>query len=78
LDEPEEGGFFKEVKYEEIDPKAPSQFAAGIITVNSKDPLNRHVFGESKKEFDKRLNTQLHAQQRLASLLLDSFSTVGR
>jgi len=74
VDESDDGGFFKDVKYEEIDPLAPSQFAAGVITVNINDPLNRYVFGDSKDEFDERLTTQVEAQQRLAGLLLEEAS----
>lgn len=74
LDEPEDGGFFKRVEYGEIDPKAPSQFAAGVITVNINDPLNRMIFGETKDEFDKRLPVRVESQQRLASLLLEEAS----
>ncbi len=74
LDEPEDGGFFKDVRYEEIDPKAPSQYAAGRITVNICDPLNRQIFGNSKEEFDRRISTRPEAQQRLASLLVEEAS----
>jgi len=76
LDEPEpnEGGFFKEVKYGPIDQKAPSQFAAGVITVNSLDPLNQRVFGKSKEEYDRRVSQNPAAQQRLASILLEEAS----
>ncbi len=74
LDEPQDGGFFKDVKYAEIDPKAPSQFAAGVITVNINDSLNRHIFGRSKEEFDERISSQVEAQQRLAALLLEEAS----
>ena len=70
-------GFFKRVEYDELDGKKPSQFAAGVITVNRLDPLNRLVFGdgaskeEAKKEFDRRLIIDVKAQQRLASILID-------
>jgi len=74
LDEPEDAGFFKDVKYGEIDPKAPSQFAAGVITVNIHDTLNRQIFGDSKDEFDRRLTARPEAQQRLAALLLEEAS----
>src|SRR6202012_850234 len=58
LDEPEDGGFFKDVRYAEIDPKAPSQFAASVITVNIADRLNQLLFGDSQEEFDKRIRTE--------------------
>jgi hypothetical protein len=74
LDEPEEAGFFKDVKYGEIDPKAPSQYAAGVVTVNINDLLNRLVFGDSKEEFDKRVSASIESQQRLAALLLEEAS----
>lgn len=74
LDEPEDGGFFKDIKYGEIDPKAPSQFAAGVITINVNDQLNRLIFGDSQEEFDKRLSGKVEAQQRLAALLLEEAS----
>jgi hypothetical protein len=78
LDEPENGGFFKDVKYSEIDPAAPSQYAAGVITVNVNDPLNRLVFGGSQEEFDKRIRANIESQQRLAVLLVeeDSFKAL--
>src|SRR5271157_2200673 len=73
LDEPDpnEGGFFKKVDYTELDGEVPSQYAAGTISVNNKDPLNREVFGEDKQEFDKRLLRYPAAQQRLVSLLIE-------
>jgi len=74
LDEPEEGGFFKDVKYAQIDQIAPSMYAAGLVTVNINDPLNRWVFGDSQAEFDKRLSTNTESQQRLAALLLEEAS----
>lgn len=82
LDEPDpnEGGFFQRVEYDELDDSAPSKFAAGVITVNMLDPLNAIVFGtggtkdESRKEFDRRLSRDPKAQQRLASLLLEEMS----
>ena len=45
-----------------------------MITVNINDPLNRFIFGETKDEFDKRLNLNVEAQHRLASLLLEEAS----
>ncbi len=82
LDEPDpnEGGFFQRVEYDELDDSAPSKFAAGVITVNILDPLNAIVFGTgstkeaSRKEFDRRLSRDPKAQQRLASLLLEEMS----
>jgi len=74
IDEPQDSGFFKDVKYGEIDPKAPSQFAAGIITVNVNDSLNRFIFGDTKEDFDERLLSRVDAQQRLAGLLLEEAS----
>ncbi len=74
---PNDSGFFKRVDYDELDGKHPSQFAAGVITVNTLDPLNRLVFGSgaskeaAKKEFDRRLIADPKAQQRLALILLD-------
>lgn len=74
LDEPDEGGFFRGVEYESIDQVAPSMYAAGKVTVNTNDPLNTLVFGDSRKEFDKRLSANVEAQQRLAALLLEEAS----
>jgi hypothetical protein len=79
LDEPEpnDAGFFQRVEYDELDRDAPSMFAAGVITVNRLDPLNRTIFGsgttkeEARKEFDQRMSQDPKAQQRLASLLLE-------
>ena len=73
LDEPDpnEGGFFKDVKYTELDGEIPSQYAAGTISVNTKDPLNRELFGEEQSDFDRNILQASVAQQRLASLLIE-------
>lgn len=73
LDEPDpnEGGFFKEVKYTELDGEVPSQYAAGTISVNTKDPLNRELFGKEQSDFDRNILRSPVAQQRLASLLIE-------
>ena len=78
--DPNDAGFFKEVKYDEIDQLAASSFSAGTITVNTRDPLNQIIFGkgstkeEAQKEFDRRLSEDQKAQQRLASILLEEAS----
>jgi hypothetical protein len=78
--DPHDAGFFKDVKYDELDGTHPSQYAAGVITVNTLDPLNRLIFGsgankeEVKKEFDRRLSEDSSAQQRLAAILLEEAS----
>jgi hypothetical protein len=82
LDEPDpnDGGFFQRVEYDELDDHAPSKFAAGVITINTLDPMNRIIFGtgptkeDAKKEFDRRLSEDREAQQRLASILLEEAS----
>ncbi len=74
---PNDSGFFQRVEYDELDGRKPSQFAAGVITVNTLDPLNRMIFGsgatkeEAKREFDRRLTGDPKAQQRLASILVE-------
>jgi hypothetical protein len=77
LDQPEDGGFFKDVKYGDIDQKAPRVFADGTITLNVNDQLNHFVFGDSQEEFDRRISVKIEAQQRLASLLLEKASFRG-
>jgi hypothetical protein len=82
LDEPDpnNAGFFQRVEYDELDDQAPSKFAAGVITINTLDSLNKLVFGsgatkeEARKEFDRRLSDDPKAQQRLASILLEEAS----
>jgi hypothetical protein len=73
LSEPDDldGGFFRDVKYTELDDNVPSLFAAGTITVNSRDPLNHDIFGVNQDQFDQNVAGESLAQQRLASLLLD-------
>jgi len=77
LDQPEDGGFFKKVNYDDIEQKAPSVFADGTITVNLNDQLNQFVFGDCQAEFDRRISVKVEAQQRLASLLLEEASFRG-
>lgn len=73
LSEPDDldGGFFREAKYTELDDNVPSLYAAGTITVNSRDPLNHDVFGVNQETFDQTVASDSIAQQRLAGLLLD-------
>jgi hypothetical protein len=73
LAEPDDpgGGFFRDAKYTELDGNVPSAFAAGTITVNSRDPLNHDIFGANQEQFDQKVASDAIAQQRLASLLLD-------
>lgn len=82
LDEPDpnEGGFFKEVRYGDVDGPHPSLYAAGVIKVNMHDALNKLVFGEAESEqeaqkmFDRQLIENPAAQQRLAAILLEEAS----
>ncbi len=82
LDQPDQGGFFEDVQYDDLGEEtlAPSMFAAHIITVNARDPLNRALFGggqtkdELKRSFDQQLKENAVAQQRLAQLLLEEAS----
>ncbi len=73
-EEDNKGGFFKEVKYGPIDQEAPSQFAAGIITINDRDLLNQHLLGKTKEEYDRRVGQDKIAQQRVANILLEEAS----
>jgi hypothetical protein len=72
LDEParNDGGFFNKVEYTPLDGEVPSQYAAGTISVNTKDSLNREVFG-AETDFGRSLQGSALAQQRLASLLIE-------
>ncbi len=78
--DPNEGGLLQRVEYDELDNSVPSMLAAGVITVNMLDPLNKLVFGagptkeEARKEFDRRLRQDSQAQHRLAALLLEEIS----
>jgi hypothetical protein len=73
LDEPEvnDGGFFKEVRYSDLDGEVPSQYAVRRITVNTRDSLNREIFGKDEADFNMSLLRSSLAQQRLASLLVE-------
>lgn len=73
-EEDDKGGFFKEVKYGPIDQKAPSQFAAGTITINDQDLLNQQIFGKTKEEYDRHVGKDKVAQQRVATILLEEAS----
>jgi hypothetical protein len=73
-EEDDKGGFFKQVDYGPVGLKRPSMFAAGKITINNEDPLNRFIFGATKEEYDRRVSQDKLAQQRVASVLLEEAS----
>ncbi|MCC6125050.1 MAG: hypothetical protein IT426_08820 [Pirellulales bacterium] len=82
LDEAEDGGFFKDVKYYDLGEEtlAPSKIQPGEIVINSRDRLNREIFGEGetteelKAAFDRSIRGNPIAQQRLATLLVEEAS----
>jgi len=64
-------GFFERAEYVELDQKVAGTVSERTIYINSKHPVNKRIFGKSKKNFDEKVMDDMDAQLRYAELLLD-------
>lgn len=73
-------GMVKKWEYEPLENMVCSQFADGVIWINSVHNLNKYVFGASKPDFIKSTESDKTAQYRLASLVVEQavFSRVEK
>ncbi len=72
LEEPEDaGGMIKDVKYLPLEDEKCSHLVDGIVYINSNHFLNRMVFGPTVKEYNQKIDDDVTAQYRFASLVLE-------
>jgi len=72
IDQPEEsGGLIKDVRYGQLDQLKCSDFAGGIIYINSDHSLNNAVFGADREEYLKQIENDKAARYRLASIMVE-------
>lgn len=72
IEQPEsKGGLIKDVRYEELESSMCSDFAGGIIWINSLHSMNNKVFGKNQKNYDEMVKTDSTAQYRLSTILVE-------
>jgi TolB-like protein len=71
LDQQDEGGLIKDVKYRPLGNQKCSDLVDGVIYVNSDHSLNRAVFGATQEDYAKRMDSDRTAQYRLCAVITE-------
>lgn len=71
LDQQDEGGLIKKVEYRDLDNQKCSDLVDGCIYINSAHALNRSVFGATKDEYAKKVDSDRTAQYRLCAVVTE-------
>lgn len=67
----EQAGLIREVKYRPLDELKCSDFAMGIIYINSNHSMNYIVFGANREEYLKQIEIDKAARYRLANIMVE-------
>ncbi|MGO9640469.1 MAG: hypothetical protein ACLP1Y_04070 [Candidatus Acidiferrales bacterium] len=71
IDQEEEGGLIKDVKYRPLGNDKCSDLVDGIIYINSTHSLNNSVFGSTQKDYAEMVETDRTAQYRLCTIITE-------
>lgn len=71
IDQPEEGGLIKDVRYRDLGNQKSSDLVDGVIYINSSHSLNRSVFGATQEDYKKRVETDRTAQFRQCGIIVE-------
>lgn len=71
LEEPDEGGIIKDVRYQELSNQKCSDLVDGIIYINSTHHLNKFVFGADQQQYNKNIEEDHTAQYRLSLIMVE-------
>lgn len=71
LDQQDEGGLIKDVRYRPLGNQKCSDLVDGVIYVNSDHTLNRAVFGATQEDYAKRMDNDRTAQYRLCTVITE-------
>ncbi len=71
IDQEEEGGLIREVKYRDLGNQKCSDLVDGIIYINSSHALNSSVFGGTQDDYARAVESNRTAQYRLCSIITE-------
>jgi hypothetical protein len=71
IDQQDEGGLIKDIKYRPLGNQKCSDLVDGIIYVNSDHALNRAVFGATQEDYAKKMDSDRTAQYRLCTVITE-------
>lgn len=71
IDQEEEGGLIKDIKYRDLGNQKCSDLVDGIIYINSGHALNSAVFGPTQEDYKKSVDADRTAQYRLCSIVTE-------
>ena len=71
LDQQDEGGLIKKIEYRDLGNQKCSDLVDGCIYINSAHSLNRAVFGATKEEYSKKVDSDHTAQYRLCAVVTE-------
>jgi len=71
IDQENEGGFIREVKYRNLENQKCSDLVDGVIYINSVHALNYSVFGATQDDYAKNVENDRTAQYRLCSIITE-------
>jgi hypothetical protein len=71
IDQEEETGLIRDVKYRDLGNQKCSDLVDGIIYINSSHALNRSVFGGTHEDYKKMVENDRTAQYRLCSIITE-------
>jgi hypothetical protein len=71
LEQSEEGGIIRDVKYQRLENDMCSQIVDGIIYINSEHYLNRIVFGPDQKSYYQKIDNDQTAQYRFSAVVVE-------
>ncbi|MGA8153295.1 MAG: hypothetical protein WB952_20255 [Terriglobales bacterium] len=71
LDQEDEGGLIKDIKYRSLGNQKCSDLVDGVIYINSDHTLNRAVFGTTQEDYAKKMDTDRTAQYRVCTVITE-------
>jgi hypothetical protein len=71
IDQEEEGGLIRDVKYRDLGNQKCSDLVDGIIYINSSHALNNSVFGATQDDYKTMVEENRTAQYRLCSIITE-------
>jgi len=71
IDQEEEGGLIREVKYRDLENQKCSDLVDGVIYINSGHALNNSVFGDTQDDYARNVEGDRTAQYRLCSIITE-------
>jgi hypothetical protein len=71
LDQQDEGGLIKDIRYRPLGNQKCSDLVDGVIYINSDHTLNRAVFGATQEDYAKKMDSDRTAQYRACTVIIE-------